>query len=238
MLPEAADLRRKIKLERAAAWKDSRERAAFLSYRLNVPSADSSDMLLTVEDWQRTLAREVPPREGRPIIAIDMGAGRAWSAATAHYGNGRVEALAQAPGIPSLEDQESRDRVNPGTYRRLFDQGSLIVADGWRVQPPEQLVAAIRARWGRPDLLVCDRARLPELRDRIGNWPIVPMVPLWFEGSFNVRSLRRQAQDGPLAVAEDSRALLTASLEAAMVENDDSGNVRMIKKKHQQHRAG
>ena len=77
---------------------------------------------------------------------------------------------------------------------------------------------------------MCDRARLSELEDCIGNWPIEPMVPRWFEGSFNVRSLRRTAQDGPLSVSQDSRALLKASLAAAMVENDSSGNVRMVKK--------
>ena len=144
MIPEAGDLRRKIKEERAAARKDTREKAAFLSYRLNVPSADESDLLLTVADWERVCDREVPARSGRPIIAVDLGAGRAWSAATAHYENGRVEAIAQAPGIPSLEDQERRDGVAGGTYRRLYEAGQLLVAGGLRDQPPGQLVDAIR----------------------------------------------------------------------------------------------
>ena len=126
----SADFRRKLLEERDAARLDSRLKARFLSYRLNVPSADSSEVLLTVDDWKRIEAREVPAREGKPVVAVDLGGGRAWSAATAHYPNGRVEALAVAPGVPSLEAQEKRDRVPAGTYRRLYEQGSLAVAEG------------------------------------------------------------------------------------------------------------
>ena len=230
MLPEAADLRRKIKEERAAAWKDSRERAAFLSYRLNCPTADESQVLLTVSDWERTLERHVPEREGRPIVAVDLSGGRAWSAATCHYSNGRVEAIAQAPGIPNLEAQERRDRVNPGTYRRLYDQGSLIVSDGLRVPPPAQLIEAIRAKWGKPALLVCDRFKLPHPEDCTGGWPVEPRVSRWSESTFDILSLRRMAKDGPLSIATDSRSLLTASLSAALVANDDGGSSRMVKK--------
>ena len=75
-------------------------RRGFLSYRLNIPSADEATMLLHVDDWQRVLDRPVPRREGRPIFAYDLGGGRAWSAAVVLWRNGRVEALAVAPGIP------------------------------------------------------------------------------------------------------------------------------------------
>ena len=40
-------------------------------------------MLLDVSEWELAMAREVPGREGAPIVGIDLGAGRAWSAATA-----------------------------------------------------------------------------------------------------------------------------------------------------------
>ena len=76
-----------------------------MSYRLNVPSGVESTMLLTVDDWERTAARRVPERDGRPIVSIDLGGGRSWSAAVAIYENGRCECLAVTPGIPSIEDQ-------------------------------------------------------------------------------------------------------------------------------------
>ena len=57
-------------------------------------------MLLTTDDWRAALARDVPDAEGRPVVGVDLGGGRAWSAATACYPSGRTEAIAVAPGIP------------------------------------------------------------------------------------------------------------------------------------------
>ena len=123
-----------------------------MSYRLNIPSGDESTMLLTVDDWERVTARPVPEREGRPIVGIDLGAGRAWSAAVALWRSGRVEALAVAPGLPDLAAQEKRDRVPPGTYRALAAGGALRVAAGLRVQPPAALYRAVTAAWGRVEV--------------------------------------------------------------------------------------
>ena len=125
--------RRKLLQERDAARADTRLKARFLSYRLNIPSGDESTMLLTVDDWQRVTSRPVPERAGRPIVGIDLGAVRAWSAAVGVWRSGRVEALAVAPGIPDLAAQEKRDRVPAGTYCALAAGGALRVAEGKRV---------------------------------------------------------------------------------------------------------
>lgn len=222
--------RAKLLQERDAARADTRLKARFLSYRLNVPSGDESTMLLTVDDWERVCARPVPERTGRPIVGIDLGAGRAWSAAVALWRNGRTEAVAVAPGVPSLEAQEKRDRVPRGTYRKLAENGSLRVAEGLRVQPPAALYGAVRATWGAPEVVFCDRFRLGELQDAINGTPIVPRIARWSEASEDIRATRKLALDGPLACAPKSRPLLTASLAAAMVKPDDAGNVRMVKR--------
>ena len=224
------DFRRKLLEERDAARADSRLKARFLSYRLNVPSGDESTMLLTVDDWERVTARPVPERIGRPIVGIDLGAGRAWSAAVALWRNGRVEALAVAPGIPDLTVQEKRDRVPVGTYLKLAAGGALRVAEGLRVQPPAALHDAIRRAWGAPEVIICDRFRLSELQDCVNGTPVVPRVARWSEASEDIRAVRKIALDGPLACAESSRPLLTASLAAAMVKTDDQGSVRLVKK--------
>lgn len=57
-----------------------------------------------------------------------------------------------------------------------------------------------------------------------------PRIARWSEAGEDIRALRRMAADGPLACAESSRPLLTASLSAAMVVNDDQGNTRLKKK--------
>ena len=103
--------RAKLIEERDAARSDSRLKARFLSYRLNIPATDESVTLLTVDDWDRQAARETPPAGGQPIVAVDLGAGRAFSAAVAIWRSGRAEALAVAPGIPDLAAQEKRDHV-------------------------------------------------------------------------------------------------------------------------------
>ena len=86
-----AHTRKVILEERDSARGDSRLKARFLTYRLNRPSGDESEVLLTVQDWERVISRAVPERQGQPIVGVDLGGGRAWSAAVAVWGNGRVE---------------------------------------------------------------------------------------------------------------------------------------------------
>ena len=199
------DFRKRLLVERDSARADSRLKARFFSFRLNRPSADESEVLLSVGDWQTVIAREVPERAGRPIVGVDLGSGRAWSAAVALYGNGRCEALAVAPGIPDLEEQERRDRVPGGTYSKLFNAGQLEVAEGLRVQKPEQLWELILATWGKPQVIVCDRFRLMEFEDAVGNKArLEPRVSRWSEAAFDIRALRQMALDGGLAVDADS----------------------------------
>ena len=88
MTAVSAEFRKKLLQERDAARRDSRLKARFLSYRLNIPSADEATMLLTVDDWQRVLDRPVAERAGRPIFAYDLGGGRAWSAACGNLADG------------------------------------------------------------------------------------------------------------------------------------------------------
>ena len=226
----SGDFRKRLLVERDAARMDSRLKGRFLSYRLNQPSGDESEVLLTVGDWERVAAREVPEREGRPIVGVDLGGGRAWSAAVALYPNGRVEARAVAPGIPDLDEQERRDRVPAGTYSKLYDMGQLEVAEGLRVQPPAALWDIIRDAWGKPHLVVLDRFRLAEFEDAVKRGArLEPRISRWSEAAFDIRALRSMALDGPLSVDADSQALLATSLSQAMVKSDDQGNVRLQK---------
>ena len=227
----SSELRATLLEERDEARRDSRLKAAFLSYRLNLPSADESTMCLTTDDWERVCARPVPERAGKPIVAYDLGHSRAWSACVAMYRSGRTEALALAPGIPNLDEQEKRDRVPRGTYRVLAENGSLRVADGLRVPTPAMLHAAAQEVFGAADRIICDRFKLPELRDAVrGSCKLVDRVTRWSDATSDIGALRKMAKDGPLSCAQSSRSLLTASLGAALVRNDDQGSVRMVKR--------
>ena len=213
----------KLISERDAARRDTRLKARFCSYRLNVPTGDESTMLLTVDDYATLTKRAVPPREGLPIVALDLGSNRAWSAALSLYSNGRIEARAIAPGYRALPDQEVRDGVPRGCYSRLADEGVLVTAEGLRVPPVRQLMKLVADTWGRPAGLIVDRFRLPELRDAGVPCAVQARRARWSEASFDVRALRSRTKDGPFAVSQCSRSLLAASLAVAKVRNDDPG---------------
>ena len=215
--------------ERDEAKADSRKKAAFLSYRLNYPSGDESTVLLTLQDWDLIKARKVPRKAGRPIVGVDLGGGRSWSAAVALFPNGRCEAFALCPGIPSIEEQEKRDLEPIGNYQKLIETGRLVVAEGLRVPNPSTLVEGIYARWGPPQVVIADRFRLAELQDTSLPCPLVPRQSRWSEASFDIRALRKMAKDGPLAIEKDSRAIILHSLTNSMVKNDDQGSCRLVK---------
>ena len=221
--------RAKLLEERDGARADTRLRARFLSYRLNVPSGDESTMLLSPEDLELVEARTPPEREGRPYVGLDVGAGRAWSAAVAIWPNGRTEAIALAPGIPDLSEQERRDRVPPGMYGKLYDIGKLEVAHGLRVQPVAQLWDMVVQTWGKPKLTICDRFKLPELQDVVKGCRLEPRITRWSEATADIMALRKLVRDGPMAIDADSFLLIGASLSMTMVKNDDAGSTRLEK---------
>ena len=161
-------------------------------------------------------------------MALDMGGGRAWSSAVALWRSGRVEAVALAPGHPTIEDQEQRDLVPSGTYQRLVNIGALST-DGDRRVPLASTLIALAADWD-PAAYVCDRFRVAEVYDAVrGRVPVWPRVTQWSDAGADIRALRRLALDGGLAATADSRDLLTVSLAASRVEHDKAGNVRLLK---------
>ena len=221
--------REQLLRERNEAQQDSRKKGSFFSYRLNFPSGDESTVLLTLQDWDLIKARPVPPKVGRPLVGLDMGGGRSWSAAAAIWPNGRCEAFAVCSGIPSLEEQEKRDLEPPGTYLSLVRTGHLVVAEGLRVPNPSSLIEGIYSRWGTPEAVLCDRFRLAELQDCRLPCPLAPRQSRWSEAAADIRALRKMAKDGPLSIEEDSRAIVLHSLTNSMVKNDEQGSCRLIK---------
>ena len=221
--------RRQLRIELKEAQRDPRLKARFLSYRLNLPTADESELLLTLDDWERALDRDVPDADGAPVVGIDLGQGRSWSAACCVWKSGRCEAIAVAPGIPSLEDQEIRDRVPRGTYTSLEETGRLIVADGKRVPPVSELLDTVNDLWGVPSTIIADRFRVAEIEDH-ALCEVIPRVTRWSEAAEDIRILRRWCKDGPLAVEQTSRKLITASLMVSMIKSDDQGNTRLVKR--------
>ena len=227
----SAPFRKKLIERRDGARADARKRARFLSYRMNVPTADESSTLLTVDDWEYIVGRPVGDAKGKPVVGIDLGGGRSWSAAVAIWPSGRIEAVALTGSIPNIAAQEKRDRTSGGTYQKLVDAGQLVVDEGLRVPRPSLLIDYICGAWS-PRFAVCDRFRVNELADAVkGRVRLIPRVTRWSESTFDIRSLRKQAKDGPLSCDPGSRKLIEASLLVSTVKSDDGGSMKLIKSK-------
>ena len=101
------------------------------------------------------------------------------------------------------------------------------------------LWTAVCDRWGLPVRVVCDRFRLNELQDVIrGRCHVEPRVTQWSTSAEDIRALRRITRDGPLSIEPGSRQLIAVSLMGAQVQNDQAGNVRLVKKGHRTTRRG
>ena len=102
-------LRPKIESERRKAKRSEEAMIRYVTYRLNRPRQSPQSVLLTVEAWTKVERRPVPEQEGAPIVGIDFGQSRSWSAAVAVWPNGRMEARARLAGIPDIGDRERED---------------------------------------------------------------------------------------------------------------------------------
>ena len=225
-------LRKTILRERDDARRDPSQRPAFRAYRLNLMVEVYRDVLVEADAWRAVEARDVPPRRGRPIVGLDLGAERSWSAAWALWRNGRSEAYAVCPGIPDIATRERQDGVARGLYRRLRDEGSLIVDEGLRVSRPATLLDHLVEVGISPDVIFCDRFNIGSLHDAVaGRWPVEPRITRWSEATEDISGFRRLVADGPLSIDPASRNLARVGLSQAIVAGDDQGSVRLQKRR-------
>ncbi len=233
LLRVSKSLRRTVLRERDEARKSDTLRRSYEAFRLNRMVDVSTEVLIEVDVWRRVEARPVPPREGKPICGIDLGSERSWSGAWALWPNGRSEAYALCPGIPDLDARERQDAVPRGLYRRLHQDGVLLVDEDLRVSRPAVLIDHLFDLGIRPAAIYCDRFNLGGLEDAVrGRCTVVPRTTRWSEATEDIASFRRLVADGPLSIVPEGRALAALALSQASVLSDDQGSVRLQKKRH------
>ena len=227
------ETRQKLRRQFAEAQRYPRQNAAFRSANLNLPTRDERDVLITVDDWKRMTRRTVQPRgNGDPVVGVDLGGRRSWCAATAIWADTkRVEAFAIMGGELSIDKYEDQDLVPRGTYQRLIDNGSLIVAKGKREPPVHMLVDEIFSRWSGARAIVADRFKFDQLEEDI-EWraPVEARRMRWSEATEDISDLDKLAIDGGMTIDPGCRALLAHSIEQAIVVEDDANNVRFVKR--------
>lgn len=226
-------LRRTVLMERDAARKNPTLRRSYEAYRLNRQIDVTKEVLVEVADWRAVERRPVPPRAGRPVVGLDLGAERSWSAAWCLWMNGRSESYALCPGIPDLATRERQDAMPVGLYRRLHDDGVLLVDKGLRVSRPKVLIDHLVKVGISPQVLFCDRFLEGSLRDAVaGRWQVIPRQTRWSEGTEDIAGFRRLVMDGPLSVVPECRALVRVGLSQAAVHSDAKGNAGIEKARH------
>ncbi len=237
MLDVNASLRRTVLRERDEARRNPTMRPAFEAYRLNRATAVGREVLLSVEEWDRVAERPVPPRDGDPIAAVDLGGERSWSACWLQWENGRAECFAVCPGIPDLAQREKQDAQPAGLYQSLADAGVLIPDEGRRMARVSVLVEHLDEMGVYPSRMMSDRFILGDLKDAVDNrWPIEPRRVRWSESTEDIAAFRRMAKDGPLAVAPECAPLVEFALSEAECRSEDGGSIRLLKRRNQRSR--
>ena len=232
-----APLRGTILRERDEARRNPTLRRSFEAYRLNRQVETVDEMLCEADDWLSVERRPVPEREGRPIVGIDMGGSRSWSAAWCLWANGRSECFAVCPGIPDLGERERMDAMPAGAYSRLLRDGVLHIEDAKQVADPATLVAVLAEHGIRPVRALCDRFMHPQLVDAVaGRFRIEPRQTRWSEATEDIAAFRQLVADGPLSIAAECRGLARIALGQAVVVSDDQGSTRLSKKRHSRSR--
>ena len=223
-------LRKTLEREYRAALESERAARPFKQMRLNVPGDPvDTQPLVTTAEFARVVARPVPPREGAPVVSVDLGGNRSWSAACALWPNGRIEAWAVAPGIPSLAEMERTDQVATDTYSELVTAGGLSVDAGLAVPSISRLLARIWD-WG-PACLVCDSYRAAELHQVVaGRTRVIERARGGGEVTSNVQALRSLLLDTASGVTQESRALLAAAFEQTNLVIDNAGLTKVKKR--------
>ena len=232
MVNASPSLRRTILRERDEARLSDTLRRSFEAFRLNRMVDVSNEVLVEADLWLRVEGRDVAPRVGRPIVGLDLGAERSWSAAWCLWPNGRSECYALCPGIPDLAERERADAMPRGLYRRLAADGVLLVDGGRRVSRPGVLIDHLTSAGIVPAVIYCDRFMLGTLEDAVkGRWQVVPRVTRWSEATEDISSFRRLVADGPMSITHECRALARVGLSEASVVSDDQGSVRLVKRR-------
>ena len=225
------DLEAAIRQEAETARADPEQLASFRALRLNQGVSDTvRSVLIDADTWKRIEVEE-SGMDGKYALGIDLGQNAAMSAAAAYWPEtGSLEAIACFPEIPSLAERGLGDGVG-NLYVRMAEAGDLIVA-GRRVADIEDLLTECLERWGTPGVIVCDRWREAELREKLEliDFPMTTFETRgqgFRDGGEDVRIFRKACAAG--SVRPERSLLLRAALSEARVTGDPAGNWKLAK---------
>ena len=188
------------------------------------------NLLLFTGVWREIEAEQVPIGQ-RYVLGLDLGQNAAMSAAAGYWmETGGLEAFAVFPENPDLHECGRQDGVDR-LYVECADRGELLQA-GDRVSDIPALLTEVRARWGTPAAIVCDRWREAELRQSLSavSFPVIPLVVRgmgYKDGGADVLALRRACMSDK--VSPRRSLLMGSAMSGARVTTDPAGNSKLAK---------
>ena len=225
-------LRARIEQEAKDARLDPDMLATFKALRLNMGVGDVVEaVLLDAETWARIETADIIERAGGYALGIDAGQTAAFSAASAFWPqSGALDSFAVVPAEPSLSARGLADGVG-NLYVRMEGRDELVTA-GRYVSDLAGLLRMALQRWGRPAVIVCDRWREGELREKLAEaeFPVVPLVIRgqgFKDGGEDVRTFRRVCANAD--VRPPVSLLLRHAIGGARVVPDPAGNWKLAK---------
>ena len=229
-------LRQTIETEFQDALVEPSLMAAYRALRLNQGISDiaqnsvlDSEHIISCEEQWADMKEH---RTGQYILGLDLGGGTSMTAACAYWPiTGGAELLAAFPDDPDLQKRGHLDGVGD-LYLRMETEGDLLTTPGRTVDYEFFLKSVIRHLVSKPKLIVCDRYRINELKTvlmkmKLGNIPIVFRGMGWKDGAEDVRSFRRAALEGKLALPPST--LIRSSFAEARTLSDPAGNEKLAK---------
>ena len=175
------------------------DQADFRAYDLNLPGTPGKEMICSVADWQECLCPDddLPPREGRCFVGIDLGGSSSMTSLVATWLNGRLETWGAFPDTPlSLLKRGAKDGCD-NLYERAHELGELSTYAG-RVVPAGEFIKDCADRLDGCEVMAVgfDRYRKSEAyqaMDESGlHWPVHLRgagASAVADGSHDVRSL-------------------------------------------------
>ncbi len=195
-------------------------------------SADSRDLLLTVDQWMSCETAELPPRDGPVVVGIDLGGSASMSAAAFFWPeSGRLEVRGTFPSRPTLLHRGQADGVG-ARYVEMFDRRELTVLGDAVVPAAAWLAEVVSYLDGQSIAVLCaDRYRQAEIGEAIDKagirCPINWRGQGFKDGSEDVERFRRSVFDGKVRAL--SSLLMRSAFGDAIVLIDPAGNCKLAK---------
>ena len=217
----------------AAALDDPSQASAFLSHDLNAPVADDAETVVSLSDFRavEVPAEDLPPREGRCWVGIDLGGSRSMTAAAVIWASGRLEHLCMFPARPALAERGRLDGVG-NLYERMHRRRELAVSGG-KLTDPAVFFQALAALVNDYEVAGVggDRFRQSEIAAAVSGTPFEAAPWFWrgtgasakADGSFDIRALQSMIYTGQISIAAGS-LIWPFSIASSRLRFDSGGN--------------